>query len=396
MNSRSFVSVASVLFTSAFVACSAAPAPVDGESTDDAVIGGVDARSPSLDAIGALVLAVPDSAVPEPAEAGPVVAPDGSPPPEDGGATPTRVRGDGWIDPLAAKLGKGMKIAGSDGFTYYPFCTATLIGPRTVLTAEHCAQVRDEYPGYTIAFAMGYEAAKPREVVTVSRFVNETTITGGGLGLGADVSLALLEKAITSVKPLAIAALAAKDVGKEAVVVGYGVQDAKGTAGTRKAGGLTIAGLKGNAMELAYGSFEAYSAATGGDRASYDASQLLEGYEVYLKSGAQPCRGDSGGPILMKSGSTSKIVGVGSYVPAIDGNLCKNGAVYAAMGPAVQELVKLALTCDSVGIEGKCKGSVATRCTAPNEGEWRVTNTDCGTLGQKCGIVDGRAACVDR
>jgi hypothetical protein len=38
---------------------------------------------------------------------------------------------------------------------------------------------------------------------------------------------------------------------------------------------------------------------------------------------------------------------------------------------------------------------VAERCVGENEGPEKITRTDCAGLNQTCGMVDGKAACVD-
>lgn len=134
-------------------------------------------------------------------------------------------------------------------------------------------------------------------------------------------------------------------------------------------------------------------------RAIYSKRGLLKDYEVFLgarQGDAQPCHGDSGGPLVA---SGRRVVGVASWVSWSNGStLCKDGVTYASVGPAVTMFVQsqLADVCSGVSDKGLCRGSQTVRCTRPDEGERRLTRTDCDTFGQTCGIDEtGAAACVD-
>src|SRR4051794_26960962 len=140
-------------------ACSSTSAPKT-EAAD--LIGGVDAKSASLDAVGALLANV---------------APD----------------------------------------QLQQICTGTLIAPRVVLTAKHCAvnkrieatdggstfvdeRVIDEYPIY---FGIGADANAPTQRLVEVESVETCNLGDTGfMGLGCDVAVYHLKESVDDVRPL--------------------------------------------------------------------------------------------------------------------------------------------------------------------------------------------------
>lgn len=342
-------------------ACSSTPS---AQAETDDLIGGVDAKSASLDAIGALMLK----------------------------------------DPMR-------------GLTQ--FCTATLIAPRVVLSAKHCAVEKnlDAAEGgapifvdtrfidvYPIYFAIGPDSANPKRLVEAESV--ETCNLGdvGFMGLGCDVSVYHLKEAVDDVRPFKVAtgSIGADAVGKPLSAVGYGNQDERGTVwGTRKAGTLTLRSVRGAPMHTLFpnvdGFLDAMRAAEGEAyvnnadaslRAFYD-STLLDGYEAFAgaaEGNAQVCGGDSGGPLLAKIDGELVVQGVASGTVSGVRLPCKLGAVYGTFGPKAQELITRSMNdeCDGIPAEGRCEGDVAVRCTTSIEGPRRVTRTDCSELLQRC------------
>ena len=349
----------------ALFACGGAGAPSDTTNEGNEVIGGVAAKSAALNAVGALVY--------KDAQTG------------------------------ATQL----------------LCSATLIAPRVVLTAKHCAldkfAQQDEAGTVTIveqrlidalqiSFAVGPDISAPVRTVQAESVETCNVANTGYMGLGCDVAIYHLKESIDDVRPLKVATTSVGEdaIGKRMSAVGYGNQVQTGSVnGTRKAGSLTMRAVRGAPMQVIFPTSDAFIDAmreAEGEayvdnneailRQYYDLT-LLDGYEVYTGAAAgdaQVCHGDSGGPLLAKIDGELVVQGVASGVVSGPRLPCKFGAAYATFGPKAQELITRSLTdpCKGVPAEGRCEGDVAVRCTASNEGPRRVTRTDCSELLQRC------------
>jgi secreted trypsin-like serine protease len=356
------------------VACSAS-APSSSATGDSAIIGGVDAKSAALDAVGALM----------------------------------------YKDP-------------ANGGALQLLCTATLIAPNVVLTAKHCALQRDVVPSdaggapqevetrlidaVEIYFAVGADARAPKRLVQAGSVATCNVANSGFMGLGCDVSVYHLKESITDIRPLKVTqtSVSADAVGRHMSAVGYGNQVQSGTQyGTRKAGTLTVRSVRGAPMQTLFPTVdgfidamreaegEAYVDNQNASLREFYATPLLEDYEAFAGASdgdAQVCHGDSGGPLLAKINGELVVQGVASGVVSGVRLPCKMGSVYAVFGPKAQELITRAVKdeCAGVPAEGRCEGEVAVRCTTSNEGPRKVTRTDCSELLQRC-IVP--AASVD-
>jgi hypothetical protein len=376
------------LGTGALIACSGGdPTPPVGDSHED-IIGGVDARSSSLNAIGT--------------------------------------------------LGTVYDYSGYDGGSvgYNMICTATLIGPTTVLTAKHCVQ---SYPGGSLYldyndmyFGIGPDANNPERRIPVVEVETAPLDYGGFTGFGRDVAIVHLGQAVTDIRPVPVDSLVAGDVGRRYAIIGYGQQDNLRHYGTRRAGSVKLRALEGRVFELMFGSYGGFkdwakemgyyyepyptdggfdgggSADAGYDpeawlRAEYENTRLLDGYEAYVGNApgdAQPCYGDSGGPLINKVNGELRVYGVTSGGLPSRKSACDFGAVYATFGPATRDFIAQGLRwvdkCGGVSTKGRCDGAVATRCTGRAEGQRRITTTDCDLLNQVCGYDwTGAATCVD-
>ena len=381
---RSLSRVLAAVAAASLVAC--AQNPADDSNTDD-IIGGVDGAAKSLNAIG--TVGVKDSAG-----------------------------------------------------NYQFFCSATLIGPSTVLTAKHCAIVLSGVLAgmklvnlEQIFFAVGPDALHPIKVVEAIAADYSHLDNGGFVGLGNDVAVYQLIEPIKDVTPIkvAVGALADTDMNKKFVGIGFGAQDnyedlTGDLKGTRKMGTETARARSGKAFELMLGSFQAFV-----DQLVYEYGQdvvnanmdlitswyndttVLTGYENWVghaDGDVQTCHGDSGGPLLHKAdakGNISDRKNSGTYIfGVVSGGwhsrdlTCDYGTFYAAIGPKTLELLDAAAKYkDPCGgtkysTKGACEGSVAKRCTDKWEGDRRLSVVDCSAVGLTC-MADaaGAVGCHD-
>ena len=161
----------------------------------------------------------------------------------------------------------------------YSYCTATLIAPKTILTAGHCV-----LSGMEADF--GTDASNPTQAIDVKTTVRHPMYSAEG----APYDFALMELASppTNIAPVALdgAALGSADVGRTIRHVGFGVTDDSTSAG-------------------------------GGARrtVSYTINKI-DGMLVYSGApGEQTCTGDSGGPGLVMSDAGEVIATVTSDGP---------------------------------------------------------------------------------
>jgi hypothetical protein len=343
----------------------------------------------------------------------------------------------GGFDAASAKLNAigtvGLVVNGA----LAPLCTATLIGPHTVVTAKHCvldleratpadggAASPPPAPGEhklfldegSMAFAIGPNTALPVRMVPIATAAVAALDEGGAIGIGADVGVYTLAEDVTDVEPMLVASepVNTSMIGQTLTVVGYGFQDLqKQKFGTRRAGAATVRAVQGEALEAAFGTAQAFfdAVAKVEGEAFVEANKahfqelydkpLLADYELYagMAAGdAQTCSGDSGGPLLATlSDGRIEVVAVASAVMTGTDTPCLFGSWYAMFGPKVHELITAALDdpCNGLGTAGRCEGTKASRCSAPDEGPRRVVALDCATLHQVCGVQGGVAACVD-
>lgn len=328
----------------------------------------------------------------------------------------------------------------------FPFCSGTLISTNAVLTAKHCTALAEElvYYGYPVHFGVGPDGYAPKRTVTIVDVEGAPDGEGcygcGFVGYGRDVGVAFLEEEVTDVTPFRIAEIQQGQVGSNFAAIGFGVQNNAGVDGTRKAGTVKLRALEGKVFELMFGSFEGFLhyVETGSRygllirtpeglklpegfatsevsraldpeweeylRWLYDNTLLLPGYEAWVGDAygnAQPCYGDSGSPLVKTVSGTRYAYGVTSGGMSSNEMICDFGAVYAVLGPETYAFVDGTRSwvdpCGELDDLGYCDGDIALRCTVPFvEGPRRPLETDCSLLGLTCGYNEvGQVACVD-
>jgi secreted trypsin-like serine protease len=172
-------------------------------------------------------------------------------------------------------------LASPDGS---PFCTGTVIGPRTVLTAGHCVSQmgRTITPG-EVRFGQGAQASFGATFTDVSAVTLHPSYRATETTLENDLALLTLATDVPrAATPLYEATVA---VGAEMTLVGYGVTD--GTtdtgAGEKRHVNVTVASVDAGTWR-------------------YD-----------TVGGRSACRGDSGGPAFFDVGGTLHLAGVTSW-----------------------------------------------------------------------------------
>jgi hypothetical protein len=278
------------------LACSSSPSGDDTAASDDAIIGGAPAESDRFLAVASLV----------------------KPKTLDDGST-----------------------------IYKPFCTATLIAPDLVITANHCVATENLEPS-ALLVAFGPKSTAPRKTAAVASFERKglAALPGDVMTAGEDVILMRLAAPVTDIAPIDVGSLSPIDVGRPFLAVGYGFSDGPRTQfGVRLMGPTKVVALR-DAFETEVG--------------------------VRADGDARICQGDSGGPLLAERDGKLFITAILSRGELDARGECSNPATYVRL---------VARACGNGARIGEttCAGDVWKRCQGEGSAAGPTpADVDCG------------------
>jgi hypothetical protein len=308
-------------------------------------------------------------------------------------------------------------------------CSASLIGPSTLVTAKHCISVMPSFEraGIDVYWTPGPNFFTPLDAIRVVAVAGAPGDEPGFAGYGRDVGVAHLERESVGVPMLAIRAFSPDLLGRSMVTLGYGLSSAGGLFdGLRRVGRETVSQVEGRAYEGLFGDFESFvelvvrSEATELDiipvveadpsladlaalRLEYDSRLLLPDHEVVTGKApgdTQSCELDSGGPLaLVAEDGSWESYGVVSAGPRLPRPICLMGQVFAVFGPITLPFLEAERAwedpCGDVTTSGRCDGARLSRCESSFiSGVRRLVETDCAAAGETCSTTTlAGAAC---
>jgi hypothetical protein len=237
------------------------------------------------------------------------------------------------------------------GFIYYDFiCSATLIGPQTMLTARHCTDWIDVAAelGGTAFMVFGQDAFAPDQYVPITSYVNappSKNFPGLLLDGGRDAAVAYLESVPEGIVPAKLGHFQEEQIGSEFEIAGFGYVESLET-GKKFVGPATARAQSGRWYSLLFnGDKQAYLDWYFTDAATvptieeaevwWDIYRLEPHYEVLaggLPGESHSCYGDSGGPIFKGTNANDLTVyGVSFAGEASLSTLCTGGGGYLVL-----------------------------------------------------------------
>jgi hypothetical protein len=307
----------------------------------------------------------------------------------------------------------------------FEFCSSTLIGAETVVTAKHCAVLLPDaqFSGLGVAWAAGPDARAPDDLIPIAAVETAPGDVGGFVAMGRDVALLHLDRP-TSIPPATPRPFTDALIGTAMVSAGYGVHGASGASDEhRRIGRETVAGTEGRALELILGSFESFvewsftGQVSDEDflvnfppddptiallRDQFDALLLFDQHEAVTglaPSDTQSCFGDSGGPLarFTRAGGWQTYGVVSGGLSSLR-SVCDFGTVFSTFGPETFAFIEDSLDwvdpCGDVSASGSCEGNVAVTCETNFIGNIRRrVEADCSAEGLACVSSDAGTGC---
>ncbi|MES2526485.1 MAG: trypsin-like serine protease [Bdellovibrionota bacterium] len=213
-------------------------------------------------------------------------------------------------------------------------CTATLIAPDWIVTAEHCVwggseENPEQLKPSQMFFQLGPDSHKPIKSVKLRKWISAPE--------GLDVSFAQLAQPITNVTPIPVSLDLSRfrDTSKVYEVVGYGYQGVSGygsKSGFKGMAKYKVTSMNANPLLSIFKSknnFQSFlDKAFQGEEADMllGDETLIPGYQVHAwddtgrmkgiltkkpaKGWSNTCNGDSGGPMIETTPAGKKVVGI--------------------------------------------------------------------------------------
>jgi hypothetical protein len=185
-------------------------------------------------------------------------------------------------------------------------CTGTLVAPNVVITAGHCEG------GCSARIFIGHNINAGGEIVNVANAVRHPEYHLDGKH--NDITVLILERDVTTVKPRTMATTAQVDKASMVRAVGFGNTDPQSTGGY---------GLK-RMVDIPVASVSC--ALDGPARYGCDEGLELVAGAPFLNKDS--CNGDSGGPIYVKSGAQWSLAGATSRATVDSTRPCGDGGIY--------------------------------------------------------------------
>jgi hypothetical protein len=308
-------------------------------------------------------------------------------------------------------------------------CSASLIAPQTVVTAQHCTFMMATFErfGIDVFWTPGPDFTQPIEEIPIVAVAGAPGDEPGFAGYGRDVAVAHLDEPSEGLPLIGIQPFRRDLLGVSMVTLGYGISSAAGVIdGLRRVGRETVSQIQGSSYAGLFGDFESFVelVVTGESteldilpiveqnpeladlaalRAEFDAALLMADYEVVTGKApgdTQSCELDSGGPLaLVDENGDWESYGVVSAGPRLDRPICAFGQVFAVFGPLTYSFLEAERTwedpCGDVDAAGRCAGPRLVRCESSFATNVRqLVETDCSASGGACVESTEGASCA--
>lgn len=188
-------------------------------------------------------------------------------------------------------------------------CTGTLIAPRVVLTAGHCAD-------FATRIFIGTDVTQPGAVVKVKRRVRHPQYHKGKRN---DLMVLILDKSVDGVAPRKFAKKAGVDAATDGRVMGFGNTDAGGKFGYGQKRFVDVPVASPGCRGTVEGE---------DDNVTYGCDVGLELVAGRPLLARDSCTGDSGGPFYLQQGGQWLLAAATSRATDSSMHNCGDGGVY--------------------------------------------------------------------